>query len=140
MTMHAQNRPHAFTYLFICLLIGLLRDYEKDPARRWRLAVMPPLFLLWTQLHAGFVAGLMVMGLYAAGHTLQAWREKRPEWTPLLRAYALAGTLSGLATFANPYGASLHAHILKLLRSPVAKLWNEFQPPFLHSSANIWLF
>jgi hypothetical protein len=140
LTMHLQNRPHAFSYLFACLLIGLLREFQREPGRRWRLVVLPPLFLAWTQLHAGFVAGLLILASYAAGLVLQSWREKRPGWPRLARDLAAAGMLCGLATLANPYGIGLHLQILKLLSSPIASMWNEFQAPFLHNTANVWLF
>ncbi|MBI5596823.1 MAG: hypothetical protein HY928_12090 [Elusimicrobia bacterium] len=95
-------RPENFSVLsFILLLTGLerLRREGRDGATAGALAAVCALFVLWANLHAGFVYGIALVALYAAG---AAWRARalRP-LAPL--AAAAAGSL------ANPFGAGVYA-------------------------------
>jgi hypothetical protein len=60
-------RPHLFTLLFVAFFLA---------TRHWRRApwIWPPLLVLWTNLHAGFVFGLGTIGLHVLGRTLEGWR------------------------------------------------------------------
>jgi hypothetical protein len=78
--------------------------------------------VLWTNLHGGFLAGIILIGGYAAGELLLAAfaptaGERRKA---LIRSipYLLAGLACALATFLNPYTYKLHLHIIEFLREP----------------------
>ena len=56
---HWLARPHLFTLLAVVILLDLL---EREPPRRlWPFAV---LFVVWANLHGGFVYGYIVIGAY----------------------------------------------------------------------------
>lgn len=55
-------RPHMMTAVFLGGLLLLLRLEETTGNRRWRLLLVP-LFLVWANIHSGFVLGLLLLGL-----------------------------------------------------------------------------
>jgi hypothetical protein len=97
-------RPQIFSYLFFALLLFLL--YRKH------LLFIPPLFLLWCNLHSGFILGLLVLFLW----TMEAvWKgEEKKKWIFLF-------SLSFLLTFINPNWWHLYQHAFDLLG------WKEVQ-------------
>ncbi|MEK7404735.1 MAG: hypothetical protein AAB225_06470 [Acidobacteriota bacterium] len=112
-SMHWLARPHLFTLLFIVIFYSLL-ERVRDGQTRW-LWWLPPLMVLWTNLHGGFLAGIMLVLAYAAGE-MAAWlveAEKENRQAALARSKPFLLTALGCAaaTFINPYGYRLHVHI-----------------------------
>lgn len=69
-------RAHMFTFLFLALLLVIL-ERERKGDRRW-LLLWPPLFVLWLNMHGGFVVGVGLLGLYAGERFLRAgWEERK---------------------------------------------------------------
>jgi tetratricopeptide (TPR) repeat protein len=143
-------RPHLFTLLFVGLFLA---------TRHWRHApwMWPPLLLLWTNLHAGFVFGLGMIGLHVLGRTLDScWRAlrssrpkarsarsatKRADGGPRTLATLIRGIpwlewgcLAGAAaaTLLNPFGIHIFDYPLAYLdaQSPFRSII-EWQPPAL---------
>ncbi|MCX5713886.1 MAG: hypothetical protein NT033_03565, partial [Candidatus Omnitrophica bacterium] len=56
-------RPQIFTYVFFALLVFLIDNFENDADKRW-LYPLPLIFLLWVNLHGGFVTGIGFLLLY----------------------------------------------------------------------------
>ena len=114
-TMHWLSRPHMFTWGFLLFTLWLLEADRRRPSRRvyW----LVPLVIVWTNTHGGFVAALVVIGIYLAGGS----SARRYGGLLLL---CLAGTL------VNPYGYHLHEHIGAYLQSDfILKYVQEFQSP-----------
>jgi hypothetical protein len=89
-------RPVAWTAFFLAVVLGILRSPRRQ--FRWYL---PILFLVWSNVHAGFIAGLAVIAYFAV-------RERRK-----IGAYQLL--LCFLVTFVNPYGPRLYGEIFRTL-------------------------
>src|SRR6185312_5040623 len=53
------DRPQYVTYVFLALTILILES-------RKRLWLLPAVFLIWANCHAGFIMGWVVMGAYCA--------------------------------------------------------------------------
>jgi hypothetical protein len=69
-SIHWLARPHLFTLLFVLVFYRVL---ERVAAGRTQLIWwLPPLTILWTNLHGGFFVGIVLIGTYAAGE-LAAW-------------------------------------------------------------------
>ena len=66
-TGHWLARPHLFTMLFTVVFYTLLERVDRDDAARGMLWLLPPLTVLWTNLHGGFFVGILLVGAYAAG-------------------------------------------------------------------------
>jgi hypothetical protein len=120
-SIHFLARPHIFTLLLLPVTMLLLeRDRERNSALVWLLV---PLTALWTNLHGGFLAGILTTGLLAAGCALAR------QWRDAMRYGALAGAC-GAASLVNPYGYQLHAHIAAYMRSDwIRSVVDEFQSP-----------
>ena len=50
------TRPQVFTFALVCWTLWIAESYLRSGGRR--LWLLPPLFLLWANLHAGFIAGI----------------------------------------------------------------------------------
>lgn len=63
-SIHWLARPHLFTVLFAVIVLDWL-DRAKSKPRQ--LLWLPPLVLLWTQIHGGFLVSIVFIVAYAAG-------------------------------------------------------------------------
>jgi tetratricopeptide (TPR) repeat protein len=107
-----QPRAEMFsTLLFAAFLSLLWRHYRADHqhAGRSPLWLLPILMLGWVNLHLGFAAGLALCGAYICLELLELpFPEKRgPALSRLRRAWPWLA-LTGIATFANPWGPKIY--------------------------------
>ena len=100
-------RPQVLTYLALAVLLLLLDDYQRG--RRAVLWLFPAIFVLWANLHGGFVLGLGILALFSCARLVGPERSLRP---------AAALIASTAATALNPYGPRLLLYI-----------WNELSRP-----------
>jgi len=132
-SIHFLARPHLFTMVLLpaCLWI-LERDRLRPDAWVW---ILIPITAVWTNLHGGFLAFVACLGLLVIGTGLETLLASDRDWA-LLRRYTLLAGSCGLASFLNPYGWHLHAHILAYLRSDwIREAVMEFQSPkFRHEN------
>jgi hypothetical protein len=82
--------PNTCTMLF-CVV------FYAECLKRTRPFLLPAIMVLWTNLHGGFLLGLLVVGLFGGMALL------RRDWANL-KIYALAGAGCFVATFINPLG------------------------------------
>lgn len=100
-------RSHALSYLFFAAtLLCLQLAYE---GRRWPAYAVPPLMLLWANVHGGFVAGLGLIGVYTL--SALALRKRR-------RVFLWTAAASGAAVLVNPYGAGFWSYLVPALLHP----------------------
>jgi hypothetical protein len=108
---------------------------------------MPPLFLLWGNLHGGFTAGLFTLALILAvsaaarvviirwPEVAQQLEEPVPVW-PQIGCLALAIGAATALTFVNPYGWRLYQEILQSLSDRfMLETLHEWQPLSLQTYA-----
>ena len=109
-------RAQVFTNLLFVVTLYIL-EYSKQSKHTRYLWVFPPLFLLWANLHGGFLAGLGVMGLFAIGESARGQRVL-PYWL------VLAPTV--LITLINPYGLQYWVYLKDALMMPRPDIdeWN----------------
>jgi hypothetical protein len=126
-SVHWLARPHLFTLLFLVLFFYLL---ERVRAGRTRLAgipyfvLLPAATLLWTNLHGGFIVGVLMVAVYGAGELLTAAFSADPAVRRPAAMRAASWFATALACLAaslvNPYGWRLHVHLFEYLRDPYA--------------------
>ena len=117
-------RPQLFTNAGFAAMIFLL-----DRGGRW-LALVPLLFVVWANAHGGFVAGLLLLGLYLGCRGVEALaREGRVAW-PRVVALGVLGVLAALATLITPYGIDYAAWLLRDLAPPRPEIseWARLAP------------
>jgi len=90
------------TVMFALVLIELWRHHRNPKHRLWSL---PILFLLWVNLHPGYVAGLALMAAYCAVELLELpLPERRAAALTRLRSAVPWLVAAGVATLVNPWG------------------------------------
>ena len=111
---HWVARPHLFTFLALAILLHIAVRGERG--RIWWFA---PFFAVWANFHGGFVLGLAILAVWAAGDLAEAWGSRetaeRKAWLTRAR-YHGAGALIGLAAATlNPQGPALLTRIQRIL-------------------------
>lgn len=87
-------RCHIFSFLLFALFVLILELYRLH-GKKWLLAILPFLMLLWGNTHGGCLSGLGLILIYAVGEFLN---KKNP--TP----YLITLIVSSIVLFVNPYG------------------------------------
>jgi hypothetical protein len=146
------ERPHLFSYLFFAGLLAALDLAQVGrPALLWAL---PPVMVLWANLHGGFFAAFLLLGATLAGALVDRWFDSHPARGPddgpgpagdgdrsggaapgppsaaLVRTLLLVLLASLAAACLNPQGPAILLYPLRyLLERGLATYINEWQPP-----------
>jgi hypothetical protein len=131
-------RTQLVTLLGLALLLWILKRWQdSNNSLSWWI---PPLFLLWANLHGGFVVGLMVLGLLiVVTSILRSLSERRIVFgghsherlfsKDELKRLVLLAAASACLTLLNPYGWRLHGEILDSLSNRfMLETLQEWQP------------
>ncbi len=113
--------PNMFTYLGIAISVAICEQFHAGTIDRRGTLWLVPLFLLWTNMHSGFLSGTLVLattyaaeamvGLFAAGDARRAARERLVWWTGL-------GFVLLLVTLINPNGWHLLQYLVHTASDP----------------------
>ena len=144
-------RPQIFSYLFFAVYLYLLLRSRRTPGRAiW---LMPAIMVVWVNLHAGYIMGLLLQGLFIVGEVAN-WVSKRrrdgertqnPELrtqnlefarqNPPLQRYLLVAAATLAATVANPRGPSILLYPLEYSGTQNASMRfiAEWQSPNFHN-------
>ncbi len=127
-------RPQMFTFTMASLLLWLIEAGEDRPKL---LLWIPPLFLLWLNLHAGFALGPALLLAYGIGLILESAMGSQP-WSDTRPLFLRVGLLI-LACLAlvplNPSGAALYRYPFDTLRSAGMRSFiGEWFSPDFHQS------
>jgi hypothetical protein len=117
----ASDRPQYITFIFLLAAIHLLDT-------RRRLWLLPPLFLIWANCHAGFFLGWVMVGLYCAESLYFRWRGKPVSGE---RTLWLAGISAILISGLNPNGFRIVQVMRSYRSSPMqSQIWEWQYPRF----------
>ncbi|MGA2457271.1 MAG: hypothetical protein ABSF85_06870 [Terriglobales bacterium] len=132
-------RPQMFTFTLASLLLWLLEAGTKlnggtKKNRPHLLLWIPPLFLLWLNLHAGFALAPALLLAYGIGLIVETalgdtpWQDARPILVRVLLVLLACLALVPL----NPSGAQLYRYPFDTLRSPAMRsvIVEWFSPDF----------
>ena len=134
-TIHWLARPHLVTPLFAVVFCWVLSRVERRANNEGLLSVLPPLTILWVNLHGGFFVGIVLLITYAigaaAGEPVQGTR--RNAWVRA-RKYLFIAVACAITSLLNPYGYRLHVHVAQYLgASFYLQRISEFQSIDFHS-------
>ncbi|MBI2252641.1 MAG: hypothetical protein HYU63_07910 [Armatimonadetes bacterium] len=110
-------RPYIFTYLFLALIIYLLENKFYS--------YLPLIFIFWVNLHAGFLAGLGILGIYF----LSCFKEKK---------FLKNALLSFLVCFLNPYHYKIFLYPFSFFKKTSFNYLIEWIPPVI--TGKDWFF
>jgi hypothetical protein len=115
------ERPMIFTSLLTAVYVWIWRQSRRRGARpgglnprAWAYA-LPPLQLLWANLHGAAIQGVILVGCFALGESLRAQWDRQT-----MRRWGLVTVGCVLASCATPYGAGVLRFVLDTsqFRSP----------------------
>ncbi len=157
-TGHWLARPHLFSWIFFLLFLHLLHSAQQG--RKRALLWLPPLMLLWTNLHGAFFIGIAAILTAALAVAIETAWPGLPAQTPPLaltrpaasfgpallklslvqaKPYLLCAGACLAATFINPYTWRLHRHIAAYLSDPqLLDNIQEFQSVSFHGGQSIF--
>ena len=122
--VHMLARPHVLSWLFTLLWLENLCRFEDG--KRAALLWLPPLMLLWVNLHAGFILGLGLLAVFTIG---SMWDGDRQKKTQLITVFSVCLA----ATLLTPYGYRLHVHVYQYLSNGfLMNNIDEFTSPNFH--------
>lgn len=157
--LRALTRPFLFSFVFFTVFAVILRTSvrARSPGARegrfaaedsflWggggRLILLPVLIVLWANLHAGFIGGLLLIGAFGAGEMVRLAAQKRGRsYAAMLlreadgarfRALFVVGVLCLAASVVTPYGPGSLLYPFRLMHNvKLVKRVMEWQPmPF----------
>ncbi|TKJ31133.1 MAG: hypothetical protein CEE40_02430 [Chloroflexi bacterium B3_Chlor] len=126
-------RPQMFSLFLSSAFLYILHSYERG--RTKIIWLMPPLMVLWANLHGTFLLGLVFPSVHIVGATIAnlcrgsgeqtlAWRD--------VRRLLIVTLIAGVAPLANPNGIRLLLYPFGTLGSPAmqAYIMEWFSPDF----------
>lgn len=137
-------RPQLFSLLCFAILGYIL--YQNRKTGRGRLWLLVPLFILWSNLHGGYVLGMLLIAATAGGLVFDRFFPSpgtpRLPWKRIGQLL-LWGALGGLAVAANPNGPSMWAIPFRTVGVGVLReLISEWASPDFHEITQqpfLWL-
>jgi hypothetical protein len=103
--LHFLARPHIFSLLLLVVWYYLLDAYQYDD--RNYLYFLPPIMLLWVNLHAAFIVGPLLIGVYLFGNivfSLTSGGAEKKRYRQKARNLALTMVACLVISLINPYG------------------------------------
>jgi len=107
-------RPQIITYLFLLILLWLLKSKNKKS-----FFLIPILFLFWVNLHIGFFIGLFILIFFVFYENKHISRFQKLSVI----------FVSLLVTFVNPFGINVYREIINHLTSPLNQMIAEWVRP-----------
>ncbi len=141
---HWLARPHMFSILGVAITIWVL---ESGSTHKWR--YIAPLFIVWANLHGGWLFGLVIITAYVVGARIEAAidPDRRDEWLQAFRTNLVAFLVACVATLVTPFtladptGFDLHREVLSgATSSALASQMGEFMSPNFQAAAPLPFF
>jgi hypothetical protein len=134
-SIHFLARPHLLTLLLLSISVWMIEEDRKRPS--YRIWWLVPLTMVWTNLHGGFLALIVVLGLATVGSAIEAFFGSGFGSHGTIRdavRYAKLTLACAAVSLVNPYGWNLHRHVAEYLRSDwIRNVIQEFQSPTFRS-------
>ncbi len=131
--VHLHPRPHMFTTLLVAVFSFLLLEARRDRQMK-RLLLLPPLMMIWANLHGGFLVGFILLFMFGIDAGLMWWRDRGA------RSAHYAGWIAGVtglclvASLLTPASWDLWPHATGYLREKwLVDFTQEYMSPNFHN-------
>ena len=114
-------RPRTFTLLFAAIYLAAIWRVLRGEKTRWSIWWLVPLMVLWVNLHAGYLIGLVLLGVGIAGVVVDAWavgETIRSRWDRI-KTLGLVLLACLVAVLLNPQGPRIFVFPFEFFMSPV---------------------
>jgi len=132
--IHWLARPHIFSLLLMVIWYFFLDSYQYRG--RNYLYLLPLIMLLWVNLHGGFIAGFILIGIYFFGNLVDFFLSRngeKNEYRKKVKIFGLAAVASLLVSIINPYGYHILQFPFKLTSDKfIMDSVSEFLSPNFH--------
>lgn len=118
------DRPQSFSFLFMLILILLLERFRENPASKMPLFFIPPLMLIWANMHAGFVFGIAAILIYALTESSKILISKSTFGQPLEKKAVLTLLITIFLAIVFSYiNPCINGQLLEALNSHTYANW-----------------
>ncbi len=117
---HWAARPHPVSYLFAIIFFRMLDRFTRGEIQMRQVWLLPPLMLLWVNLHAGFIAGCILLLTFlgcALLRFLTAIPSQHETEKRLLKTMTSVSIAGLIATLLNPYGFGMYIYLFRYFRA-----------------------
>jgi hypothetical protein len=129
---HWLARPHVFSFILTLAFVVILDIYQREGINR--LFILPPLTAIWVNLHGGFMLGLILTAIYAAGNFVSLVSSgNRQEAGGKLKALGITLLAVALAACINPRGPALLLFPFQLQGAGFLEGVKEWASPDFHA-------
>jgi len=131
-------RPQIFNLLLTAVFVLIVERVKDGQWGRRALWWLPPLTLIWANLHSGYLLGIVLLGTYAVGDVLQHWlatpTERTLDRTAIAHLFG-ATAASFVAAAVNPSGIELWIYPFLTLGSGAMQAYiQEWLSPDFHQT------
>jgi hypothetical protein len=133
--IHWLARPHIFSLLITLIWYIVLDTYQYK--HKNYLYLLPPIMLLWVNLHGGFIAGFLLFAVYITGNTFMAIfkRDDRQDKFGKVKKLLIFSFICILVTLINPKGYKILLFPFNLISNTfIMNNVNEFLSPNFHQN------
>ncbi|MCL5985844.1 MAG: hypothetical protein M1371_04670 [Actinobacteria bacterium] len=132
------DRPYIFSVFFLTIFFLTLLQWEKTKSKI--ILILPPLMILWANIHINFVYGLALLIYFAVFDLLSIARRKITAKKTLniaeirnsLYIFAVS-IICALATLFNPFGLRIYREVFRMANMPTSyAVVKEFASPDFH--------
>jgi hypothetical protein len=135
--LHWLARPHIFSLLLTVIWYFVLDAFEYRS--RNYLYILPVIMLFWVNLHGGFIAGYILIGIYFLGNLIKflfSHGVERVFYKKKTRVLSLTAIVCLLASLMNPYGYHILLFPVKLVSEKfIMDNIQEFVSPNFHEAS-----
>jgi hypothetical protein len=130
-------KPELFSPLFLAWMAAIFACVKFGEKNKNLFYIYPLFFVLWVNLHGGFIIGLCLLACLCVGELLNKIIFPQASFSKDQLAHLwLASFLSGLTTLLNPYGVN---YLLSIYNAALSDTYF-LQSNYIQAYVSIWSF
>ena len=124
-------RPHIMSYLFFAILVWIITDYKYFRHNYKVLFFLPLIFLIWSNMHMGIIAGMFFFGIYVLYELLLFVFKSKDAMkkADMVRLLLIAGACV-LVMLINPNSYQTYVYAYEHTQMKMLITINEWRSPF----------